>query len=70
MAAISIVVAPVLYVKGWRRMVRGVPVSPRSGMPMEAYRLQDTIAEGRYELVYVCPQSRTFFRLVFKDPED
>ncbi len=59
-----------LFVAAWRRMVEGVPVSPRSGQPMEVYRLEDTIKEGKYELVYLCRQSHTYFRMVFKAPGD
>ena len=59
-----------LSVATWRRMVAGVPVSPRSGQPMEIYQLEDTVNEGKYELVYLCRQSRTFFRMVFKAPGD
>lgn len=59
-----------LFVMTWRRMVRGIPVSTRSGQPMEVYRLEDTISEGRYELVYVCRLSRTYFTLVYGEPGD
>jgi uncharacterized membrane protein YsdA (DUF1294 family) len=70
LAGVSLLVAIVLFVITWRRMVGGVPISPRSGRPMEVYRLEDTVKEGRYELVYLCRQSQTFFRMVFGAPGD
>ena len=53
---------------GWRRMVHAIPVSPRSGQPMEVYQSADTMTAGHLELIYVCRQSRTYFRMVFKTP--
>lgn len=50
-----------------RRMTEAIPVSPRSGLPMESYRLEDTVKEGKYELVYVCRASRTYFRRVYSE---
>jgi hypothetical protein len=70
LAGVSFLVMIVLFVITWRRMVGGVPISPQSGKPMEVYRLEDTVIEGKYELVYLCRQSQTFFRMVFVAPGD
>ena len=51
----------------YRRMVKAIPISPRSGQPMEIYQLEDTIKAGKYELIYVCRKSRTYFRRVFTE---
>jgi hypothetical protein len=58
----------VLFVATWRRMFRVIPVSARSGRPMEIYRLEDTIKDEKYELIYICRESRTYFRMVFRSP--
>jgi hypothetical protein len=70
LAGVSFTVCIVLFGITWRRMVSGVPVSPRSGQPMEVYQLEDTVKDEKYELVYICRQSHTYFRLVFKAPGD
>lgn len=70
LAGTSFALCLVLSVATWRRMVAGVPVSPRSGQPMEVYQLEDTVKEEKYELVYLCRQSHTYFRMVFKAPGD
>jgi hypothetical protein len=57
-----------LCIAGIRNMSEAVPISPRSGQPMEAYRLEDTIKEGKYEVIYVCRESRTYFRRVYSEP--
>ena len=70
MAGVSFALCLGLFVAAWRRMVAEVPVSPRSGKPMEVYRLADTIEGGKYELVYVCRESHTYFRAVYREPGD
>jgi protein-S-isoprenylcysteine O-methyltransferase Ste14 len=70
LGVLSFAVAIVLFVFTWRRMVACVPVGQHSSKPMEVFQLQDTIKEGRYELVYLCRQSRTFFRVVYKAAGD
>jgi protein-S-isoprenylcysteine O-methyltransferase Ste14 len=70
LAGISFAVTIVLFSVTWRRMVADIPVSQHSSKPMEVFQLQDTIKEGKYELVYLCRQSRTFFRIVFRAPGD
>ncbi len=68
LAGISFAITVVLFIITWRRMVSYIPISQHTLEPMEIFRLQDTIKEGKYELVYLCRQSRTFFRVVFKSP--
>ena len=68
LAMASFAVCGVVFILTWRRMVRAVPISPQSKQPMEVYRLEDTIKFRKYELVYLCRQSHTFFRMVFKAP--
>jgi hypothetical protein len=68
LAGASFVIGIALFVATWRRMVAAVPISTRSGQPMEIYRLEDTIKDEKYELVYVCRKSRTYFRIVFGAP--
>ena len=65
LAGVSFAVALLLFVVTWRRMVAYIPVSPHSSEPMEVFQLQDTIKDGKYELVYLCRQNQTFFRIVF-----
>jgi hypothetical protein len=68
LALASFLVGFALCIVGIRRMSEAVPVSPRSGQPMEAYRLEDTIKEGKYEVIYICRKSRTYFRRVYTEP--
>jgi hypothetical protein len=70
LAAAFFVLSVGFFIATWRRMVREAPVSPRSGKPMEVYQLENTVKESKYELVYLCRQSRTYFRMVFKEPCD
>jgi hypothetical protein len=65
LGGVSFMVCIVLFVITWRRMVGAVPICQQSGQPMEVYQLEDTLKEGKYELVYLCRQSRTFFRVVY-----
>jgi len=67
---LSFAVGIALFVVLWRRMVAGVPISPHSGQVMEVYQLEDTLKDEKYELIYICRQSRTYFRMVFKSPGD
>ncbi|PWU11857.1 MAG: hypothetical protein C5B50_22630 [Verrucomicrobia bacterium] len=69
-AAASFVLCVGFFVATWRRMVAAVPISPRSGQPMEVYRLEDVLKDKKYELAYICRKSRTYFRVVFKAPGD
>lgn len=50
---------------GRRCMMRAVPRSRHSCLPMEVYRLEEPMMEWKMELIYVCQQSRTYFRHVF-----
>ena len=70
LAGVSFAVAVVLFIVTWRRMVSHIPVSQQTSQSMEIFQLQDTIKDGKYELVYLCRQSQTFFRVVFKAPGD
>lgn len=70
LAGVSFVVTVVLFIITWRRMVSYIPISQHTLKPMEIFQLQDTIKDGKYELVYLCRQSQTFFRVVFKAPGD
>jgi hypothetical protein len=70
LAGTCFAVAVVLFIVTWRRMVSHIPVSQQTLKPMEVFQLQDTIKDGKYELVYLCRQSQTFFRVVFKAPGD
>ena len=63
----SFVVGLTLCIVGSRQMSDAVPISPRSGEPMEAYRLEDTIKDGKYEVIYVCRKSRTYFRRIYSE---
>lgn len=55
---------------GWRRLSEAGPISPQTGQRMEVYRLEDSIQEGNYELIYVCRKSRTYFRRVLAVPSN
>ena len=66
MAGVSFAACVVLSIITWRRMVSYIPVSQQTMKPMEVFQLQDTIKDGKYELVYLCRQSQTFFRVVFR----
>ena len=68
LAGASFVAAIVLFIIAWRRMVSHIPVSQQTSKPVEVFQLQDTIRDGKYELVYLCRQSHTFFRVVFRAP--
>ena len=68
LAGVSFAVSIGLFVVTWRRMVSEIPISPQSRQPLEIYQLEDTAKEGKYELVYLCRQSHTYFRIVFKVP--
>jgi hypothetical protein len=68
LAGASFAIGIAFFVATWRRMVAAAPISPRSGQPMETYRLEDTIKDEKYELVYICRKSRTYFRIVFGAP--
>jgi len=70
LAGISFAALIVLFVITWRRMVSHVPASQHTSKLMEVFQLQDTIKDRKYELVYLCRQSRTFFRVVFSAPGD
>lgn len=70
LAATFFALSVVLFFATWRRMVNGAPVSLRSGLPMEVYQLEDTIKDEKYELIYVCRKSRSYFRIVYKAPGD
>jgi hypothetical protein len=63
----SFVLGFVTCMMGCRCMSESVPISPRSGQPMQPYRLEDSIKEGKYEVVYVCRASRTYFRRVYSE---
>jgi hypothetical protein len=67
---VSFAATIVLFVITWRRMVLHIPDSQQTSKPMEVYQLQDTIKDEKYELVYLCRQRRTFFRVVYKAPGD
>ena len=69
-AGLSFAIGIALFIALWRRIVAEVPISPRSGQPMEVYQLEDTLKDEKYELIYVCHQSRTYFRMVLKSPGD
>jgi hypothetical protein len=69
LAGASFALGIACFVATWRRMVGAVAISPRSGRPMEVYRLEDTIKDEKYELVYICRESRTYFRMVFGVPD-
>ena len=70
LAGVSFAGAVVLFIITWRRMVSYIPISEHTLKPMEIFQLQDTIKDGKYELVYLCRESQTFFRVVFKKPGD
>jgi hypothetical protein len=70
LAGVSFAVAIVLFSVRLRRMVADIPVSRHSSKPMEVFQLQDTVKDGKYELVYLCRQSQTFFRVAFRTPGD
>jgi hypothetical protein len=70
LAGASFAAAIVLFIITWRRMVSHLPVSQQTSKPTELFQLQDTIGDGKYELVYLCRQSHTFFRVVFRSPGD
>ena len=67
---VSFAAAIVLFVITWRRMVSYIPNSQETAKPMEVYQLQETIKLEKYELVYLCRQRRTFFRVVYKAAGD
>jgi hypothetical protein len=52
----------------YRRILHTAPISPQSGKPMEVYQLQDTADKDRLELIYLCRESHTYFRRVFREP--
>ena len=58
----------VILFGGWRRVVGAVPLSLKTGKPMKVYQLEDTMKSGHYELIYVCRESQTYFRIVFSSP--
>jgi hypothetical protein len=68
LAGVSFVIALGSIFCGWYWMIRTAPISPQSRQPMEIYQLEDTIKEGKCELVYLCRRSHTFFRMVFTAP--
>ena len=68
LAVASFLVGSALCIVGIRKMSKTLPICPRSGQPMEAYRLEDTIKEGKYEVIYLCRQSRTYFRRIYSEP--
>jgi len=68
LAGVSFTAAIVIHNITWRRMVSYIPISQQTSKPMEVFQLQDTVKDGRYELVYLCRQSQTFFRVVFGKP--
>lgn len=61
----SFVLGFVVIIAGCRQMSETLPISPRSGQQMEPFRLEDTIKEGKHEVVYVCRASHTYFRRVY-----
>jgi hypothetical protein len=70
LAGVSFAALIVLFIITWRRMISHTPISQQTSNPMEVFQLQDTVKDGKYELVYLCRQSQTFFRVVFRAPGD
>lgn len=70
LAGASFAAAIVMFIITWRRMVSNLPTSQQTSKPMEVFQLEDSIRDGKYELVYLCRQSHTFFRVVFRAPGD
>jgi hypothetical protein len=70
LACVSFATVIVLFIITWRRMVSHTPVSQQTSKTMEVFQLQDTVKDGRYELVYLCRESQTFFRVMFRTPGD
>lgn len=68
-AGISFLIIAASFFGAWCWMFRATPISPRSGKPMEVYQLEDTVKDGKYELVYLCRHSQTYFRLILLQPE-
>jgi len=67
LAIASFVLGFVVVIAGCRQMSESLPISPRSGQQMEPFRLEDTIKEGKHEVVYVCRASHTYFRRVYSE---
>jgi hypothetical protein len=62
----SFLLTIVLGVLTARQMYGTIPLSPRTGQPMEVFILRDTLTEEHSELVYLCRPSDAYFRLVYK----
>jgi hypothetical protein len=70
LAVSSFAVCLTFFIIAWRRMVSCVPIDEKTSEPLEVFQLMDSIKDEKYELVYVCRQKRTFFRVVYRAPGD